>query len=265
MSPTQSAPTGADRLVTATPPSSPPGLRAKGLGLLTLWNPEPCSALLCRFVVASGGSDMPKHCNSNHSLWPEQARPRRAKSSALAIGGFCIGIVAAISANNVLTELLPSSPTQEAAQRNGVADIPIYATAPAPAPKLAEPANPTRSGLVAKLPSISTLPTAPSVDTDGRGGATDGRSGEAPTDGTPVVASTTASTPLIKATDVAKPADEPLATTSEPKAKPAARERPARMVQKKRKQPTNYASRNRNGPLFPFFGFGNGSLFGHRG
>ena len=203
---------------------------------------------------------MPKHCNSNHSLWPEQARPRRAKSSALAIGGFCIGIVAAISANNVLTELLPSSPTQEAAQRNGVADIPIYATAPAPAPKLAEPANPTRSGLVAKLPSISAPAAAPSIDTDGSGGATDGRSGEAP-----VVASTTASTPPIKTAEVMKPTDEPLAQTSEPNAKPAARERPARMVQKRRKQPTNYASRNRNGPFFPFFGFGNGQLFGHRG
>ena len=139
--------------------------------------------------------------------------------------------------------------------------------------------NSTSSPLVvAKLPSIGTPPAAPGIATDGRGGAFDGRGGEAPAKGAPAVALPAASAPPIKTTDVAKVADEPLAKTTdvvkpadepsakpaEPAAKPAARERPARTVQKRREHPNNYA-RNRNGPFFPFFGFGNGSFFGQRG
>lgn len=229
-----------------------------------------------------------RYGSSNHSLWPEQARPHKAKQSALAISAFCIGAVAAISAYTVLTEL--SAPAQETVQQSRLASVPIYATAPAPGPMSAEPANSVSSRLsAAKLPSMSPPAAAPGADTDGRGGSADGRSGEplgngaaalaltAATASTAAIAATASASPA-KTTDVAKPADEPLAKTTEgvkpvdeasakpaePAAKPAARERPARTVQKRREQPNNYA-RNRNGPFFPFFGFGNGSFFGQRG
>ena len=239
--------------------------------------------MLSRFVTGLGGSGMSNRFSRNHSLWPEQARPHKAKQSALAISAFCIGAVAAISAHNVLTEL--SAPAYEPVQQSALANIPVYATAPAPGPTSAGPVNSTSSPLVvAKLPSISTPPAAPGIATDGRGGATDGRGGEAPANGAAAVASPAASAltaasaspikttdvakaadePLAKTTDVVKPADEPSAKPAEPAAKPAARERPARTVQKDREHPNNYA-RNRNGPFFPFFGFGNGSFFGQRG
>ncbi len=226
-----------------------------------------------------------RYGSSNHSLWPEQARPHKAKQSALAISAFCIGAVAAISAYTVLTEL--SAPAQETAQQSRLASVPIYATAPAPGPMSAEPANSISSRQsVAKLPSMSPPAAMPRADTDGRGGAAEGGSGELLGNGAAALAMTaaTASTAAIaatagaspaKTTDVAKPADEPLAKTTEgvkpadeasakpaePAAKPAAR--PAR-TQKRREQQNNYA-RNRNGPFFPFFGFGNGSFFGQRG
>ena len=39
------------------------------------------------------GAGVHKHYGSNYSLWPEQARPRRAIPLTLKVGGFAIGIV----------------------------------------------------------------------------------------------------------------------------------------------------------------------------
>jgi hypothetical protein len=208
---------------------------------------------------------MPNQCSANHSLWPQQARPPRAKQSALATGSFCVGVVASILAYNVLTELAPPAP--EATQPSALAHVPVYATPSAPGPIAVEAANSASSSPVAaKLPSMRAAPAVVGLETDGRGG-------EARGSGAPAVASTTPSTPPIKAAEFAKPAAEPPAqtaevlkpadespaVTAEPAAKPAVPERP-RVVQKKRAQPNAYA-RNRNAPVFPFFG----ALFGQRG
>ena len=118
---------------------------------------------------------------------------------------------------------------------------------------------------------MSAAPAVVGLETDGRSG--EARGGGARGGGAPAVAATTPSTPPIKAAEIAKPAaeppahaaeiqkpaDEPQVATAEPAAKPAVPERP-RVVQKKRAQPNAYA-RNRNVPVFPFFG----ALFGQRG
>ena len=141
-----------------------------------------------------------KSASSNHSLWPEQARPRKTKQQlALVIGAACIGAVAAISAHNVLTEL--STPAQEPVQQSSLA-APIFAT---PSPASAESAVAASASLAAaKLLSASTAPAIPSSATDGRGGATAARSGETLATGAAIAA--TASAP-VKATEVAKSAD----------------------------------------------------------
>jgi hypothetical protein len=101
--------------------------------------------------------------------------------------------------------------------------------------------------------------------------ATDGRGRSAPSI-KPAEAARPADAPADQATDSAKPAAEPPTKTAEvatpavdpaaqpadPAAKPAAPERPK---QARRKRDPNYA-RNRNQPVFPFFGFLN---FGQRG
>ncbi|MGA7451485.1 MAG: hypothetical protein WBW73_09445 [Rhodoplanes sp.] len=227
-----------------------------------------------------------KSASSNHSLWPEQARPRKAKQqSALVIGAFCIGAVAAISAHNVLTEL--STPAQEPVQQASLTAAPVYAT---PGATSAESAKATSASLAAaKLLSASTAPAVPSSATDGRGGATADRSGEALATGAAAIAATAASSaPPVKAGEIAKPADslpakaaeiakpaveppaqkaeiakpvaEPTAQPVETAAKPAAPERPKTV---RRRRDPNYYARRRNQQIFPFFGFLN--AFGRRG
>lgn len=202
-----------------------------------------------------------KRASSNHSLWPTKARPNKTRQSVLAIGAFCIGAVAAISAHNVLTDL--SAPSQDVALASSSAAVPIYA-APTPTPAMMESANIMNARMAAaKMLSESATAAVPSSATDGRGGA--------------VVGAAAASRPSIKAAEpavaveAAKPAAEPLAKTAEvtpaaadpaaqpvdPAAKPATPERPK---QAKRKRDPNYARRNQ--PVFPFFGFLN---FGQRG
>ena len=201
---------------------------------------------------------MRNQSSASHSLWPKQARPPRAKQSALAMGSFGVGVIASILAYNVLTELAPPAP--EPTQPSVMAQGPVYATPSVAAPVPTQAANSTSSNLVvAKLPSASAPPPAVSLETDGRG------------NGAPATFTTTPSAPAIKPAEFVKPAAEPAVDTAEvqkpageapvvaavPEAKPAAPERP-RVVQKRR-QPNQYA-RNRNPLFFPFFG-----LFGHRG
>ena len=213
-----------------------------------------------------------KSASSNHSLWPEQTRPRKTKQQlVLVIGAFCIGAVAAISAHNVLTEL--STPAQEPLQQSSLA-APLYAT---PGPALAESAIAGSASLAAaKLLSASTAPAIPSSATDGRGGAAAARSGEAlatgavkateiakPAEALPAKAAEIAkpaAEPPAHAGEIAQPVVEPTAQPTEAAAKPAAPERPK--TARKKRDP-NYNARNRNEQVFPFFGFMNG--FGRRG
>jgi hypothetical protein len=226
-----------------------------------------------------------KSASSNHTLWPEQARPRKTKQQlALVIGAFSIGAVAAISAHNVLTEL--STPAQEPVQPTNLTAAPIYAT---PGPLSAESAKATSASLAAaKLLSASMAPAVPSSATDGRGGATADRSGEALATGAAIAATAAASAPPVKASEIAKPAGssptkaaeiakpavepsthaaeiakpvaEPAAQPVETAAKPAAPERPKTV---RRRRDPNYYAQRRNRQIFPFFGFLN--AFGRRG
>lgn len=216
---------------------------------------------------------------ANHSLWPQHARPRRDLSPAVAVGGFCVGILAALSAHNVLTELLPAATVQQAAPQSA----PLQATAPAPdmAVASASPARPARSGAsVATAPAAVAAPASPptsaapaapqmaaaikensAATTDGRGGADTIEARFAGLTPAP-----TSAAPVNAAEPVKAAAEEPVATASEPpKAEPVAAV-PAppvkRPVQKPRQKPADYASRQRDAPLFPFFGLG--SLFGQR-
>jgi hypothetical protein len=195
---------------------------------------------------------------SNYSLWPEQARPRRAIPMTLAIGGFSIGIVCAVAAHNVVTDFLRPTAPPDVAEEGALAHVPIYATAAAPA---ADAVTRSRSRSVAKvtLPSIGTRGPLPSAATDGRGGIGNGRAGEA-LDGEPnaaasaqAVANAPIPTPAPESVAEIKPADETAAAASEPpKAKPKARTR--RTAKKKRARPSNYA----NGYQNNFFGWGGG-------
>ena len=203
---------------------------------------------------------MRKRYSTNYSLWPEQARPRRAIPLTLAVGGFAIGIVCAVAGYKVVTGFLHPVSTQEVARESTVAHVPLYATATAADP--VEPASRTQSRRsVAKvtLPTIGTRSVTPSPGTDGRGGGTDGRGGDAFTGETPVAALTAppAGQPMPSIED-SKPADKPAAESTW-KAKPAARERPAkvrthRTVKKKRERPSMYASEYRNAPYFGYSG-----------
>jgi hypothetical protein len=195
---------------------------------------------------------------SNYSLWPEQARPRRAIPMTLAIGGFSIGIVCAVAAHNVVTDFL--RPTAPPTEEGALAHVPIYATAAAPA-AASDTVTRSRSRSVAKvtLPSIGTRGPLPSAATDGRGGNGNGRAGET-LGGEPnaaasaqAVADVPISTPASESVAEIKPADETAAAASEPpKAKRKARTR--RTARKRRGRPSNYAYGNRNN----FFGWGGG-------
>jgi hypothetical protein len=211
-----------------------------------------------------------KSASSNHSLWPEQARPRKTKQqTALVLGAFCIGAVAAISAHNVLTEL--STPAQEPVQPISLTAAPVYAT---PGSISAESAKATSTSLAAaKLLSASTAPAVPSSATDGRGGATATAASSAPAVKASEIAKPAGSSPTkaaeiakpavepsTHAAEIAKPVAEPAAQPVETAAKPAAPERPKTV---RRRRDPNYYARRRNRQIFPFFGFLN--AFGRRG
>ena len=50
---------------------------------------------------------MLKRSSANHSLWPEQARPRRGKPLSFAAGGFAVGIICAFAVVNVAFQYVP--------------------------------------------------------------------------------------------------------------------------------------------------------------
>ena len=83
---------------------------------------------------------MSKRYRSNYSLWPEQSRPRRTIPMTIAVGGFAIGIACAVAAHSVVTDFLkPTAPPEVVAtQDDPIAQVPIYATAAAPAAASAE-------------------------------------------------------------------------------------------------------------------------------
>ena len=156
---------------------------------------------------------MHKHYGSNYSLWPEQARPRRAIPLTLEVGGLAIGIVCGVAGYNVVNDFLHFVSTQEVLERT-VAEVPSYATVAGSSTG----ASRTRSSrVVAKvtLPIIGTRAITQSRDTDGRGG--DKLMGE-----TAVATSTAppASQPTL--IENPEPADKPSTEVSERKTKPAA-------------------------------------------
>ena len=61
---------------------------------MTLWL---TSGLPRQFYVRPLGAGVHKHYGSNYSLWPEQARPRRAIPLTLEVGGLAIGIVCGVA------------------------------------------------------------------------------------------------------------------------------------------------------------------------
>jgi hypothetical protein len=75
-----------------------------------------------------------KRYGSNYSLWPEQARPRRAIPLTTAVGGFAIGIVCAVAAYNVVTDFLRPVSMQQVVRESAVAHVPINTTATARRP-----------------------------------------------------------------------------------------------------------------------------------
>ena len=115
--------------------------------------------------------DMARYSLNLH--WSEQARRRRAilTVGGLAVGGFVIGIIF-----SVVTDFLRPASTREGARVSSVGHVPIYATpAPFTTADPVEPASPSRS--IPPRNGIRALALPP--DTDGRGGATDGRGGGA--------------------------------------------------------------------------------------
>ncbi|MGA8294434.1 MAG: hypothetical protein WB820_18485, partial [Rhodoplanes sp.] len=210
---------------------------------------------------------MHKRYGSNYSLWPEQARPRRAIPLTTAVGGFAIGIVCAVAAYNVVTDFLRPVSMQQVVRESAVAYVPINTTATAPvtAADPVEPGSRTRSRRsVAKvtLPTIGTRAITQSPDTDGRGD-TDSR-------GSNVLGDTPTAPPAtqpITSIEDSKPADKPSTEPSSWKTKHAARERSAkvhkhRTVRKKRERPSMYASGYRNRP---YFGYGGRVTYGWGG
>ena len=205
-------------------------------------------------------SSMSRRHRSNYSLWPEQARPRRALPLTLAAGGFAIGIVCAVAAHNVVTDFTRPSAVPEPVRQTAVLPTPMYA-APAPAAAASDPVEPANRKSprpsVAKmtLPSIGTVTAMPSATTDGRG-STGGRGSDALSGGpaTPSLAtSPSADTPSV--TGEQTTAEQPAATAAPPSK--AERKHVRRVVKRTRQHPTNYGYyRSRQ----PYYGFG-----GYRG
>jgi hypothetical protein len=195
---------------------------------------------------------------SNYSLWPEQARPRRAIPMTLAIGGFSIGIVCAVAAHSVVTDFLQPAASPDVANEGVLAHVPIYATAAAPAVASDTEAvtrGRTRSVAKVTLPSIGTRGPLPSAATDGRGGNSNGPASEtlgaAISNAAAPVANAPIPTPAPQAVAEIKP-DETAAASEPPKVKRKARTR--RTARKRRGSNSNYASGYQNN----FFGWGGG-------
>jgi len=209
-------------------------------------------------------SSISRRHRSNYSLWPEQARPRRALPLTLAAGGFAIGIVCAVAAHNVVTDFTRPSAAPEPVRQTAVAPTPIYA-APAPAAAASEPVEPANRKSsrpsVAKmtLPSIGTVTAMPSATTDGRG-STDGRGGDALSGGTatPSLATPPSAGPSVTGEQAtATTAEQPAATAAPP---PKAERKHVRRVVKRTRHPTNYGYyRSRQ----PFYGFGSPAYRGY--
>jgi hypothetical protein len=179
----------------------------------------------------------------------------------IAVGGFAIGIACAVAAHSVVTDFLkPTAPPEVAAtQDDPIAQVPIYATAAAPAAASAEQISRNRTRSVAKvtLPSIGTRAPSAGADTDGRGGATVGRAGEAlASEPNPAAAvQAVAAAPTSGTEAEIKPAADPAAAAPEPpKAKQKARasSKSTRTAKRKRAR-SEYASGYRNPS---FFGWG---------
>lgn len=203
---------------------------------------------------------MSKRYRSNYSLWPEQSRPRRTIPMTIAVGGFAIGIACAVAAHSVVTDFLkPTAPPEVVAtQDDPIAQVPIYATAAAPAAASAEQISRNRTRSVAKvtLPSIGTRAPAAGADTDGRGGATVGRAGEAlASEPSPAAAvQAVAAAPASGTEAEIKPAEDPAAAAPEPpKAKQKARANKSTRTAKRKRGRSEYASGYRNPS---FFGWG---------
>ncbi len=222
---------------------------------------------------------MSKRYRSNYSLWPEQARPRRTISMTLAAGGFAIGIVCAIATHNVVTDFLRPPAPLETTGGSAIAQVPIYATAAAPATASdQEPTTRNRTRSVAKvtLPSIGTRAALPSSATDGRGGGSEGRTGETlgsdPNAAASAQGGATAPIPTpapesvaeIKpteesATEAAPPVAKPKARSRRPPvAKPKARSRRRSARRNRRRQPSGYRYGSHSSA---FFGWGRGSQY----
>jgi len=121
---------------------------------------------------------MLKRSITNHSLWPEQARPRRGIPLSFAAGGFAVGIICAIAVVNVAFQYVrPMAMESESFENTeAVWPIPVYpgsSTLVADTPySTSEEPSPTykRPPTVAKvaLPTIGrAVPVA--SETDGRG------------------------------------------------------------------------------------------------
>jgi len=207
-----------------------------------------------------------KRYGSNYSLWPEQARPRRAIPLTTAVGGFAIGIVCAVAAYNVVIDFLRPVSIQRVARESAIAHVPINTSTAAPVTAADPVARFRRSVAKITLPTIGTLPITPSPDTDGRGD-TDTSGGNVLGDTSVAALTAPPATQPITSIEDPKSADKPSREPSSWKTKHAARERPAKMhkhrtVRKKRERPSMYASGYRNRP---YFGYGGHVTYGWGG
>lgn len=108
--------------------------------------------------------------------WSERAQHRRAvlMIGGLALGGFAVGIIFSVA-----TDYLRPASTREGARVSAVEHVPIYAT---PAPLTAgdpERLSRSRPSIAEAVPPRDGTGALAPPDTDGRGGATDGRGGGA--------------------------------------------------------------------------------------
>ena len=210
---------------------------------------------------------MHKRYGSNYSLWPEQARPRRAIPLTTAVGGFAIGIVCAVAAYNVVIDFLRPVSIQRVARESAIAHVPINTSTAAPVTAADPVARFRRSVAKITLPTIGTLPITPSPDTDGHGD-TDTSGGNVLGDTSVAALTAPPATQPITSIEDPKSADKPSREPSSWKTKHAARERPAkvhkhRTVRKKRERPSMYASGYRN--RSSYFGYGGRVTYGWGG
>lgn len=170
---------------------------------------------------------MLKRHHSNYSLWPEQARPRKGLPLALAAGGFAIGIVCAVAANNVISDFLrPAATAQAPAPKKPIEHTPVYA-APAvpaaPAPSADADQGETSSKSSRRPRTAAAKVTLPSIGTSSTGtsAGTDGRGGDAPMAGSSSANLNLGPQPRLLRDD-AKPKGQPAAAAPAEQVKPAA-------------------------------------------